>query len=275
MSKKRPESTLPPELFYYSFLFFSSSHIIEVQTKITERALELLALPEDEYCLVLDIGCGSGLSGETISDNGHKWIGIDISLPMLSVAKEREVEGDLVHGDIGVGLPFRSASFDGAISVSAIQWLCNSNRTDHNPVGRIRSFFSSLYACLTRTARAVLQFYPESAAQADLLQSEAMRAGFTGGLIIDYPNSTRAKKYFLVLDVSISRDRPQPLTDDGPIPTRVLQGRLEEVRKSRQLKRVPKHSVAWIKQKKERARKQMKEVANDSKYTGRKRSNRF
>ncbi|WZZ31863.1 hypothetical protein YC2023_015264 [Brassica napus] len=28
--------------------------------------------------------CGSGLSGETISENGHRWIGLDISASMLS-----------------------------------------------------------------------------------------------------------------------------------------------------------------------------------------------
>lgn len=113
---------------------------------------------------------------------------------MLSVAQEREVEGQLVLGDIGCGLPFRSGTFDGAVSVSAIQWLCNADRSSHNPVARIRSFFTSLYACLTRSARAVLQFYPDSVIQADLLQNEAARAGFSGGLIIDFPNSTRAKK---------------------------------------------------------------------------------
>lgn len=61
-----------------------SSHIIAIQAEMTERALELLALPEDRAALLLDIGCGSGLSGEVVSDSGHEWIGIDISLPMLS-----------------------------------------------------------------------------------------------------------------------------------------------------------------------------------------------
>lgn len=52
---------------------------------MTERALELLALPDDdESRLLLDIGCGSGLSGEVISELGHHWIGIDISEAMLS-----------------------------------------------------------------------------------------------------------------------------------------------------------------------------------------------
>lgn len=113
---------------------------------------------------------------------------------MLEVALDREVEGSLVLGDLGCGLPFRGGSFDGAISISAIQWLCNADRSSQNPIARLRRFFVSLYSSLTRGARAVLQFYPESIVQADLLQNEATRAGFTGGLVIDYPNSTRAKK---------------------------------------------------------------------------------
>lgn len=50
----------------------------------------------------------------------------------------------------------------------------------------------------------MLQFYPESVAQADLLQSEALRAGFSGGLIVDYPNSTRAKKYVYLAVYSLA-----------------------------------------------------------------------
>ena len=34
---------------------------------MTERALELLCLP-DEPCYLLDLGCGSGLSGECIEE---------------------------------------------------------------------------------------------------------------------------------------------------------------------------------------------------------------
>lgn len=47
------------------------------------RALELLLLPEDQTFLLLDIGCGSGLSGSVIEEHGHVWIGIDISPAML------------------------------------------------------------------------------------------------------------------------------------------------------------------------------------------------
>ena len=33
-----------------------STHIIDIQTKLSERAIELLNLPDEESCLVLDIG---------------------------------------------------------------------------------------------------------------------------------------------------------------------------------------------------------------------------
>ena len=41
---------------------------------MTQRALELLALPDDSPKLLLDIGCGSGLSGETLTEEGHTWV---------------------------------------------------------------------------------------------------------------------------------------------------------------------------------------------------------
>ncbi|KAL3319486.1 Williams Beuren syndrome chromosome region 22 protein [Cichlidogyrus casuarinus] len=243
---------------------------------MSERAIELLAMPEDESHIILDIGCGSGLSGDCITEAGHTWIGIDISRHMLDVALYREVEGDLLLGDMGEGLPFRAGSFDGAISVSAIQWLCNAETSNHNPIKRMQAFFSTLYASLTREGRAVLQFYPESVKQADLLQREALRAGFTGGIVVDFPNSTRAKKCFLVLNVNPVRNMPQPLLETSQDPNLILQGRiLNTAREARRNKRHPKNSVSWIKEKKERARKQMKDVQTDSKYTGRKRKPRF
>ena len=64
------------------------------------------------------------------------------------MACEREVEGDLFLWDLGEGLGFRPGAFDGAISVSALQWLCNADRKDHHPPKRLYLFFSSLYACL-------------------------------------------------------------------------------------------------------------------------------
>lgn len=50
--------------------------------------------------------------------------------------------------DLGCGVPFRAGTFDGAISISTLQWLCNADKKSHNPVKRLYTFFSSLFACL-------------------------------------------------------------------------------------------------------------------------------
>ena len=52
---------------------------------MTYRALELLNLPEDQPAFLLDIGCGSGLSGEILDEEGYHWVGVDIAPSMLGV----------------------------------------------------------------------------------------------------------------------------------------------------------------------------------------------
>lgn len=61
----------------------SSSRIQQIQSDMTHRALELLNLPPDEPKFLLDIGCGSGLSGEILEEEGHHWVGVDIAPSML------------------------------------------------------------------------------------------------------------------------------------------------------------------------------------------------
>ena len=196
----RPEGTRAPEDYYdenESRKYNSSSRIINIQAEISSRAIELLALPSDRPSYLLDIGCGSGLSGQVLEEAGHYWVGCDISRSMLEVASERESSaGDLVHHDIGLGLPFRPGSFDGVISISAIQWLCYSNSNDQDPRLRLNRFFSSLYSVLKRDARAVLQFYPENSEQAVLISQSASKCGFAGGLVICF---NLAFKYNVIL----------------------------------------------------------------------------
>lgn len=234
---------------------------------MTRRALQLLNLRRPS--LVLDVGCGSGLSGSILSsaaeehahgeyedDDGdvaiseedgddlingnpnhddtsrhqqqnaiiangpHTWIGLDISASMLSIALERDVEGDLLLADVGQGIPFRPGSFDAAISISALQWLCCINDTSgggeyasaaaaaDNPTSLsasassatlpLRRFFAGLHAALRRGARAVCQFYPRDAKQRDLICREAVRAGFSAGVLEDDPGTKHVKLYLVL-----------------------------------------------------------------------------
>lgn len=287
----RPENQAPPEIFYNDSearKYTTSSRIIEIQAKLAERALELLALPDDGIPkLLLDIGCGSGLSGETISENGHHWIGLDISSSMLDIALEREVDGDLLLSDIGQGLCLRPGTVDGAISISAVQWLCNADKSCNEPRLRLKAFFGTLYRCLSRGARAVLQLYPENPAQLEMITAAAMRSGFSGGLVVDFPHSTRAKKYFLCLicgPPSVNTTLPKARGEQGGSETDESSDDEEnstvgfsERRRPRKKLKVSKKGKGreWVFKKKEQRRSKGFVVPQDTKYTARKRKTRF
>ncbi|EOD07977.1 hypothetical protein EMIHUDRAFT_68374 [Emiliania huxleyi CCMP1516] len=279
-SKCRPEEQAPPDVFYNeseAAKYLHSSRMIDIQTQMAERALEMLCLPEDEECLLLDVGCGTGLSGEVLEEAGHQWVGCDISRDMLNVAQSREVEGDLCHHDMGCGLPFRQGMFDGAISISAVQWLCYSDHAECNPRQRLLAFFQSLYKCLRRGGRAALQFYPQDGDQLQLLTASAMRAGFGGGLVVDFPHSSKVPSSetpeTLPRQTRPAADRPETLQTPRECtapPPLVL--RREDRSYGRRDGRATTKSREWVIQKKEVQRRRGAVVRADSKYTARKRS---
>lgn len=310
----RPEQTGHASLFYNAKearKYHSSSRMVGVQREITERAIELLRLSSDHPAYILDIGCGSGLSGQVLSEQGHVWMGCDVSRDMLTVAKERMLEqsndsgnamndddanesdndsnddkspvsGDLLHHDMGCGLPFRPATFDACISISALQWLCYSNAKAQNPRKRLTRFFSSLYTVLKRGGRAVLQFYPETAEQSILISETATRVGFTGGVVIDYPNSAKAKKHYLVLsfDKGQSQKKNQTLAALRSDPEHVTVSSAASRARNHKKKMVPRKKKGvktkeWILHKKESQRKKGKNVRPDTKFTARRRPHKF
>ncbi|KAI0854200.1 S-adenosyl-L-methionine-dependent methyltransferase [Daldinia loculata] len=274
----RPEDTLSADVHYNDSearKYTTSSRIQNIQASMTHRALELLDLSSPSF--ILDVGCGSGLSGEILSSippeegGPHVWVGMDVSASMLDVALQRDVEGDLLLADIGQGVPFRAGTFDAAISISAIQWLCNAESSDVSPAGRLSRFFNGLYASLKRGGRAVCQFYPKNDEQKKMITSAAVRAGFGAGLLEDDPETKNVKVY-LVLTVGGGN-----LDGNGGDITGVIKGMegvdvLDSRHGSRNGKgEIKKGSKAWIIKKKEQMERKGKVVKATSKYTGRKR----
>ena len=119
-----------------------------------------------------------------------------------------------------------------------------------------------------------------------LIASAAMSVGFTGGLVVDYPNSSKAKKHYLCLcSGEQSFSVPAPISGGGggassggfhpgaaPGGGGGSGGR---EKKGRRKDRVAVKSRDWIQAKKERERRKGKEARADSKYTGRKRASGF
>nr|QVG59830.1 18S rRNA (guanine-N(7))-methyltransferase [Larimichthys polyactis] len=235
-SCRRPEHSAPPDLFYNE----------EEAKKYSQK-------------------CGSGLSGDYLSEEGHYWVGVDISTAMLDVALDREVEGDLLVGDMGQGMPFRPGTFDGCISISALQWLCNADKSQEAHV----QFFSFIQ----RTQNSLL--LPSS--KLELITTQAMRAGFSGGMVVDYPNSSKAKKFFLCLFAGASGVLPKGLgteTSDRAVSNQV-QFSGQRCRFKNMKGKSAKKGRDWIFEKKERRRRQGREVRADTKYTGRQRRPHF
>ena len=246
---------------------------------MAERCVEILAIPEGKTCLILDIGCGSGLSGSVLTDHGYNWIGVDISSSMLELAKENEVEGDLINLDIGQGFSFRPGSFDYAISVSALQWLCIAEKASYNVNRRLKSFFVSLYKCLAIGARCAFQFYPANPEQINMITKAALENGFTGGVVVDFPHSTKKKKYYLFLQAGFTKESIEDVMKAIPkneVEEDEKDEKVDVIKERRKLKKQKYHeskykSREWILKKKSRQRKQGKDVRLDTKYTGRRR----
>ncbi|KAF2863651.1 S-adenosyl-L-methionine-dependent methyltransferase [Piedraia hortae CBS 480.64] len=273
----RPEDTLPPDLFYNdaeSRKYTTSSRIKNVQAEMTHRALQLLDLRKPS--MVLDVGCGSGLSGEILSqvpqESGgpHVWVGMDISSSMLAQALERDVEGDMLLADIGQGVPFRPGTFDAAISISAIQWLCNAESSDVSPEGRLKRFFEGLYASLKRDGKAVCQFYPKNPQQRTLISNAAIKAGFGVGILEDDPD-TKNVKYYLVLTIGGSGEMTNAVGQMEGVDVVATQ----QKQKKRDKAFEKKGSKAWIIRKKAQMEAKGKVVKPTSKYTGRRRRTAF
>ena len=287
----RPEHIAPASIYYNeenAEKYADNNRMGKIQRQMCERALQLLLLPDPlSDKLVLDLGCGTGMSCETMAEHGISFVGCDISDAMLKEGVERgatEDGGDFMQSDMGSQLAFRDGVFDGVVSISALQWLLNADGGEkHEPYKRLKILFTCVRRILKRGARAVFQFYPETAEQVEMITSCAMRCGFGGGIVVDFPHSTRAKKTYLVIHTGFQGHSAPVATPVAAGQIAVGQDRVATVNRVRNLSKnshkLKRENIVkskrWIVNKKERQRKQGLEVKSDSKYTGRKRKDRF
>ncbi len=99
--------------FYDEWSKTYDSNIVDDNGYVTpRRCAEALARRSRPEGVVLDIGCGTGLSGLALHEAGFQKIdGFDLSPDMLAKAAEKQVYRDLKIADITQKLPYADESY--------------------------------------------------------------------------------------------------------------------------------------------------------------------
>jgi len=97
-----------------------------------------------------------------------------------------------------------------------------------------------------------------------MITTSAMKVGFSGGVVVDYPNSSKAKKMYLVIDaggnvnqdIVMTEGLTEEAEEDGEEEKRVeyISKKSKGIKKQKNDK-LTKKSRAWILHKKEHQRK--------------------
>lgn len=162
----------------------------KIQREMAARALELLGLKKGK---ILDAGCGTGFGTEVIRAAGFEVIGIDISEPMLDIAKKKGF--DVRKADF-TNLPFPDSTFDGIICISSLQWIYG--RSAQEVMDKFYNTAREFFRVLKKRGAAVVQFYPKTPQEFDLAVAAFRDAGFAARIAIDFPDTRKQKKYIVL-----------------------------------------------------------------------------
>lgn len=192
IKNSRPEEFLgDPRIFYTddeAEKYSRSSAMRKVQASIAFRVIELLGLPPGST--LLDLGSGPGLTAEVYSSEGYKVTCLDVIPKMLAKAKEKGFE--CVEGDMkNLAKLFPKRKFDAVVSASALQWLKN--------LEDIKELALGINHVLAKNSPCVIQFYPKSEQELNLIINLFRKNGFSVSSVIDNPGNPRKRTIFLVM----------------------------------------------------------------------------
>ena len=157
----------------------------------------------DKKCLIADLGCGTGFSSEILVENGHRVIGIDILMDMLSKAKDKkkllkkEKELELILADIKY-LPIKQASIDHIISISAYNFIIHRKNLIGNISKTINNTARNLKKILNPNGRIVIEFYPKNEKELNSFMSSFKDNGFDGFMVKKDPTQKSGQTFLLL-----------------------------------------------------------------------------
>lgn len=101
----------------------------ELEGRLNYRTPALLAealgavMPAQAALSVLDLGCGTGLSGVALKPFARRLEGVDLSPRMLDAARARGIYGALHEADLLAFLPTRRATYDVIAAADVLNYL--------------------------------------------------------------------------------------------------------------------------------------------------------
>jgi predicted TPR repeat methyltransferase len=143
------KSTEPPKE-YVKNLFddfagrFDESLVDQLEYRLPFLIKELilkLDSTRDKFKKIIDLGCGTGLSGKGLRDISENLTGIDISENMVAKARELEVYDHLIVGDIIDIMSTSTEKYDLFIALDVFVYL-----------GDAKSIFNTVRDCCNKNA---------------------------------------------------------------------------------------------------------------------------
>lgn len=178
-----------------------SAHNAHTQRTLARHALQMLPTLPRTGELVLDLGCGSGLSSATFGTAapGAFTIGVDLSRAMLERARVDHPHLDFVQADISQPLPFREGAFEHALSVSTVQHLCVDAADGRAAEARLQTLFAETARRVRAGGSFACQCHPrEPEREAALLSRACAREGVSLVPVIDQPYRSERGRWFFV-----------------------------------------------------------------------------
>lgn len=116
------ETAADTQKFYSDWAATYDAEVLENGYATPERGAAALAgfTPEQDLA-ILDVGCGTGLSGKFLSKAGFTRIdGCDLNAEMLKVAKTRGIYNRLWQSDLDNPFPFEDGTYDAISAIGVI-----------------------------------------------------------------------------------------------------------------------------------------------------------
>ncbi len=158
---------------------------------------------EPKFSTVLDLGCGTGFSSETLLNYGFNVVSIDILSDMLLLAKEKKMNLErkknleLIMADINL-LPLKPNTIDYIVSISAYNFITHKASTEREKQMIANNTAKQLGSVLKEGGKIAMEFYPSSERDLNLFSSSFTSSGFEGFMVKKNENQKSGQTYLLL-----------------------------------------------------------------------------